>query len=185
MRAATFGGDAGLDDVGLRKAVALKGMVGVYDKCFVSPALRARQTAEALGLDAVEDPRLRDMDYGRWAGLKLPQVMLKEPRKLVSWMKNPGSAPHGGESVVDLMNRVSGWLSEPGRATGHTVVVTHSAVVRAAIVLVIEAGLQSFWRVDVVPLAKADFRTNGKRWVFRSLAELVPENEAEPVSTVP
>ena len=57
--------------------------------------------------------------------------------------------------------------------------VTHAAVIRAAIVHVIEAGPKSFWRIDVLPLSLTDLRTNGRRWVFRSMAPMSANAPAE------
>lgn len=172
LRSATFGGDAGLDDVGRRKAEALAGSLGKVDAVYVSPLLRARETATALGLEAAVDERLRECDFGRWNGLKFTQVLVREPFKFYSWIKNPASAPHGGETIASVMQRVAQWISERGKDSGHTVAITHSAVIRAAIVHVIEAALPSFWRIDVVPLSRTDLRTNGRRWVLRSLAPM-------------
>lgn len=178
LRAATFGADDGLDAVGRRHAERLAGTLGKVDRVFVSPALAARETAEALGLaEASVEPLLADCDYGRWKGLKFNQVILREPRKLMSWIKKPETAPHGGETIPEVRSRVEDWMRAHSREDGHTVAVTHSAVIRAAIVHVIQAEPASFWRIDVVPLAQADFRTNGRRWVFRSLA--VPDVEDE------
>ena len=40
-----------------------------------SPLLRARQTAEALGAERIEtEPRLTEMDWGRWEGRSLPSL---------------------------------------------------------------------------------------------------------------
>jgi broad specificity phosphatase PhoE len=172
LRAATFGGDDGLDDIGRRKAEALAGVLGKVDQCWTSPALRARETATALGLDPTVDDRLRDCEYGRWTGLKFQQVLLKEPRKLVSWIKNPSSAHHGGEAIPLVLDRVAAWMAEHSRDKGHTVAITHSAVIRAAIVHVIDAQLPSFWKIDVVPLSATDLRTNGRRWVLRAITPL-------------
>jgi broad specificity phosphatase PhoE len=179
LRAATFGGDDGLDDIGRTQAERLAGSLGRVDQCWSSPALRARQTAEALGLTPQVDERLRECDFGRWSGLKLQQVLLREPRKLVSWMKNPASAPHGGETVPQVLARVTDWLREPDRQKGHTVAVTHASVIRAAIVYVIEAELRSFWRIDVSPLSKTDLRTNGRRWVLRSIGPMSSSDASE------
>ncbi len=179
LRSATFGGDDGLDDVGLRKAQALAGALGPVDKVWMSPSLRTRQTAEAMGLTGEVDERLRDCDYGRWTGLKFQQLLLKEPRKLVSWIKNPSGAPHGGESIPQVMERVGSWIDERVRDKGHTVAVTHAVVIRAAIVHVIGAGLPSFWKIDVLPLSATDLRTNGRRWVLRSLGPITPADTPE------
>jgi broad specificity phosphatase PhoE len=172
LRAATFGGDDRLDEIGLRKAEELKGTLGKVDAAYVSPLLRARETAEALGLTATVDERLRETDFGKWSGLKFNQVMVRQPFKLFSWMKNPETAPHGGETIPAVMQRVAAWITERGKDSGHTVAVTHASVIRAAIVYVIEAELRSFWRIDVLPLSRTDLRTNGRRWVLRSLAPM-------------
>jgi broad specificity phosphatase PhoE len=172
LRAATFGGDDALDEIGKSKAQRLAGSLGRVDRCWTSPALRARETAAAFGLIAIPDERLRDCDYGRWANMRLPMILLKEPRKLVKWIKDPSTSPHGGESIPELMKRVSAWIRERGQDKGHTVAFTHPAVIRAAIVHVILADLPSFWRIDVVPLSLTDLRTNGRRWVLRSLGPI-------------
>jgi hypothetical protein len=49
-------------------------------------------------------------------------------------------------------------------------------VIRAAIVHVIQAQLPSFWRIDVLPLSMTDLRTNGRRWVLRSLGPMIAES---------
>jgi broad specificity phosphatase PhoE len=175
LRAATFGGDEGLDEIGAAQAQRLAGSMGAVNRSWTSPAARARQTAAALGLEATVDERLRECDFGRWTGLKFSQVLLREPRKLVKWMKDPASAPHGGESIPQVLARVSAWLSEQARESGHTVAVTHSSVIRAAIVHVIQAELPSFWRIDVTPLSRTELRTNGRRWVLRTIAPLTAD----------
>jgi broad specificity phosphatase PhoE len=179
LRAATFGGDDPIDDVGRAKAERLAGTVRRMDRCLTSPALRARETAAALGFTATVDERLRDCDFGRWSGRKFTQVLVREPIKLAAWMSNPSSAPHGGESIEQLVERVTAWMREPGRDKVHTVAITHASVIRAAIVYAIGAQLQSFWRIDVVPLSLTDLRTNGRRWVLRSMAPMAPTEEGD------
>ena len=179
LRAATFGGDDPIDDVGRAKAERLAGRLRRADRYLTSPALRARQTAAALGLTATVDERLRDCDFGRWTGRKFTQVLVREPMKLATWMSNPSSAPHGGESIAQLMERVAAWMREPGREKVHTVAVTHASIIRAAIVYVIGAQLQSFWRIDVTPLSLTDLRTNGRRWVLRSMGPMAETEESD------
>jgi broad specificity phosphatase PhoE len=179
LRLATFGGDDALDEAGKAKALRLAGSLGRVDQCWSSPALRARETASAFGLIPIADDRLRDCDFGRWTGMRFPAVLIKEPRKLVSWIRDPSSAPHGGESIPKLLERVASWIGERGKDKGHTVAFTHPAVIRAAIVHVILADLPSFWRIDVLPLSRTDLRTNGRRWVLRSLGPVGAADETE------
>lgn len=177
LRSATFGGDDSLDDSGRTKAHSLAAVLGKVDHCWTSPALRARETAAALGLAPIVDERLRDCDFGRWTGLKFKQVLLHEPRKLVSWIRKPESAPHGGETIPEVLQRVAAWMAERTRDQGRMVAITHATVIRAAIVHVIQAQLPSFWRIDVLPLSQTDLRTNGRRWVLRSLGPLTANDD--------
>ncbi|MEJ0035807.1 MAG: histidine phosphatase family protein [Gammaproteobacteria bacterium] len=178
LRSATFGGDDSLDDIGKKKAESLAGSLGRVDQCWTSPAHAARETAVALDLTANPDERLRNCDFGRWEGLRFQQLLLREPRKLVRWIRDPSSAPHGGESIPQVLERVAAWMHERSRDPGHTVAVTHAAVIRAAIVHVIQAQVPSFWRIDVLPLSRTEFRTNGRRWVLRSLASMTGGDDA-------
>jgi len=66
--------DEALDDVGRVEALALAETLDYVHPARVlsSPLTRARATAEVIathaGLSVVLEPRLRDRDYGRWAG---------------------------------------------------------------------------------------------------------------------
>ena len=85
----------------------LVGCLPKVDRCWTSPELRTRQTAEALGLSADIQPMLRECDYGRWAGKKFSEIAADEPDAANSWLRDPAAAPHGGESILDLMRRVA------------------------------------------------------------------------------
>jgi broad specificity phosphatase PhoE len=168
LRAAAFPRDEPLDEVGLSKACAAAGTFRPADRAWMSPERRATQTAEALQLVAVVEPTLRDCDYGRWSGLRFADLQVQEPQAVVAWMAEPSFAPHGGESVLDLLQRVGRWLDERSCERGHAIVVTHPAVIRAAIIVAIGAAASSFWRIEVVPLSRTDLRGNSDRWTLRS-----------------
>ena len=142
---------------------------GRIDRVLTSPRRAAQQTAEALGFSAAADPRLDDLDFGRWAGLALGDVAASEPEAVSLWLAEAAAAPHGGESRADLAVRVGDLLAEAARDSGHMVAVTHGAVIRAALLLVLDAPPEAFWRIDVAPLAVADLRHDGRRWALRSL----------------
>jgi broad specificity phosphatase PhoE len=134
------------------------------DRVLTSPALRARQTAEALQLDANVESILRDRDYGRWAGLSFDQVQAQEPAGLVDWLRDPGTAPHGGEAILSLIERIGAWLDAQSAVPGKTIAVTHASVVRAAVVYAIGAPPQSFWRIDIAPLSITSLSGTKGRW---------------------
>lgn len=131
------------------------------------PERRCVQTARALGLAPMTDPGLRDQDHGRWRGHELVQVEAAEPEAVHTWLTDPAAAPHGGESLLDLAERVAGWLDT--RPAGRGVAVTHPAVIRAAMVRALGAPPESFWRIDVVPLAQVHLTARHGRWKLRCL----------------
>jgi broad specificity phosphatase PhoE len=135
---------------------------------FSAPELRARQTAEMLGAEFAVDPVFRDLDHGRWRGKALVDVQEGEPENLMAWIADVAAAPHGGESIASLIGRIGGWLSGQIEAGGHTVAVTHPAVIRAALVSVLDAPHESFWKIDVRPLGVAEITSDGRRWALRS-----------------
>lgn len=192
-RKADFPGNEPVEPRGYAKAASLSSRLGRSDAAWTSPALRATQTAAALGLAAEHDERLADIDLGRWAGRSLAALQASDPEALALWMTEPAAAPHGGESVVQLLARARAWLDLP-RADGMRVIaVTHAAFIRAAIIACLDARASSFWRVDVAPLCSASFQGRPGRWTLRSCGALpcLPETGwgerglAEPPSRAP
>jgi broad specificity phosphatase PhoE len=163
-----FPGDEPADPQALAAASAIVPSLGRFARLCTAPELRARQTAEAIGAAAIVVPVLCDCDYGSWRDRSLDEVGAGDPAGTASWLADPAAAPHGGESILDLLHRVSSWL-ESGVEAGHTVAVTHPAVIRAAIVHALGAPPAAFWRIDVEPLALADLRRNAGRWTLRAL----------------
>jgi broad specificity phosphatase PhoE len=84
-------------------------------------------------------------------------------------MQDPMAAPHGGESVAQLVQRVEQWLDAIGQSSGRVVAVTHAAVIRAAAIVVLDANPRSFWRIDVAPLGFSTFQAHAGRWNIRAL----------------
>jgi broad specificity phosphatase PhoE len=172
VRASAFPADEPLDEPGLAKLAVFAPQVRSADRSWTSPSQRTRQTAAALHLDAVAEPLLRECDYGRWTGLSFEEVQSQEPEAVAAWMRDPGAAPHGGESILALMERVAAWLDHQMNTTGQTVAITHASVIRAAVIHAIGAGPDSFWRIDVAPLAMARLSGQAGRWTLGSLGPM-------------
>jgi broad specificity phosphatase PhoE len=138
------------------------------DRVFSGPEQRTRQTAAALGISAEVSRQLRDCDYGAWSGCSLGQIQLENPAEVAAWLSDPDAAPYGGESVVQLIERTALWMEVQREAGGHTIAVTHPAVIRSALVHGLQAAASMFWRFDIPPLSVTDVRWNGKVWTVRS-----------------
>jgi broad specificity phosphatase PhoE len=165
LAAGRFPADEPINDTGrhLVEAVAAFEFVG-HTRQLTGPERRARQTAQLLGLQAATEPRLADLDCGRWRGEVLANI---GPADLEAWLTEPAHTPHGGESIADLIDRVDGWLDSLTDDALRTVAVTHPAVIRAAILLALDTQAKSFWRIDIAPLSQTVMHFRGGRWTLR------------------
>lgn len=166
-RTGAFPLDEPLEPRAAEAAAVLAGRLRRPDRVWASPLVRATQTAKSLGLANEPIEALRDQDFGRWAGKTLADVQRLEPDGLATWMKNPELAPHGGESLAGMVARVAPLLDEVMALKGHTVAVTHPAVIRSVIVAVLGAPLLAFWKIDVEPLSLTELTSDGRRWALR------------------
>jgi broad specificity phosphatase PhoE len=64
--------------------------------------------------------------------------------------------------------RVRRWLDSLGTRRGRIVAVTHPAVIRAAILIALDAPPKSFWRIDVAPVSRTVMHLRGQAWTLRS-----------------
>ncbi|MET0475693.1 MAG: histidine phosphatase family protein [Mycobacterium sp.] len=164
MAAGRFPRDEPLNSLGRRQIDATTDL-GVVDAAVCAPEKRAKQTAELLGLRAETELLIADLNCGSWRGNVLSGV---GPAELMLWLTDPGQAPHGGESVTDLVERVRGWLDTLAARRGRLVAVTHPAVVRAAVLVALDAPPKSFWRIDVHPVSRTVMHLRGQAWTLRS-----------------
>jgi len=121
-------------------------------RVIASPALRCRQLAEGLAArDRVElsfEPRLWELDMGRWDGLHWDKIPRAESE---AWLADPWRcAAPGGETFAALHARVGAVLAT---VAADTVLVCHAGPIRAA--RMIFAGL-SFAEAfaEMVPYAQ-------------------------------
>lgn len=159
MAAGRFPADEPINGVGRRQVKRLDSKGN--NRHLTGPERRARQTAELLGLRAATEPRLADLDCGRWRGQPLGAL---SPQDLEAWLTEPARAPHGGESLVALIERVATWLQS---LTDSTVAVTHPAVIRAAILHSLDAPPNAFWRIDIAPASRTVLHLRAGRWTLR------------------
>jgi broad specificity phosphatase PhoE len=171
-RAPRFPDDEPLEASAVSALEALSGRLRPYAQVLAAPARAARETTQALGFDAVVEMALRDCDYGRWRGLASNDVALREPDGFAAWLGDPAAAPHGGESVAALIERIGVWLAQSLGRESATLAVTHASVVRAAIVNALGAGSSAFYRIDVAPLSLVRLSGHAGRWNVVALGPL-------------
>jgi alpha-ribazole phosphatase len=94
-----------------------------------------------------EDPRLAEMDFGRWEGRPWSEVAQQE---YDAWTEDfPGHRCGGGENVAALMARVAQAVDEARGEGGDALWITHGGVVRAVRLLV--SGIALPTRADEWP----------------------------------
>jgi broad specificity phosphatase PhoE len=168
-RRAAFPDGEGLNQKGNRAARDQLSGMPKRDAAFVSPAPAARETASLLGVKAEVDEALRELDVGSWRGRSLAEIAAEEPDDFARWIADPTFTGHGGESVAALIDRVGRWIADRPKTGSIVVAVSHAAVLRAALVALLDAPASAFWRIDVHPLSMMTFTSDGRRWALREM----------------
>ena len=134
--------DTKLTDRGRREiektSKVLKGFT--YEKIYVSPLLRARETMDILGLQSGEvDERLSEIDFGRFVGYDFESLKLAYPKERDFWLEDYiNNPPLEGESIRDLYKRVEGFLEEKLAEDKDILLICHDGVIKSALGWVFE-----------------------------------------------
>jgi broad specificity phosphatase PhoE len=170
--------DAPLTELGRRQAAASAAVASSAARVVVSPLLRARQTAEELGLPSSVpvdvDERWIELDYGEWDGQPLRSMRTEG---WDAWRADPGFAPPGGESLVALAARVRAACDDlAGEASeGDVLVVSHVSPIKAAVAWALGVGPETSWRMflDVAAVCRIAVSARGPSLVgYNSTAHL-------------
>jgi probable phosphoglycerate mutase len=148
----------GLREAGRVEAARLAKRLGAADLAAVysSPLDRARETAEpiaaAAGRPVQISEALNELDYGAWSGRRWDD--LEADPDWVAWNRDrPHRRLPGGETLLELQNRMAGWLHEMReRHPGERVAaVSHAEPIKAALLWVLGATLDALGRFEVRP----------------------------------
>ncbi|MBY4729532.1 histidine phosphatase family protein [Cupriavidus pauculus] len=167
-------------------AAALGAAIGHVDRVLRSPMPCARDTARALHLEANIDDALREIDYARWAGLALKDVAASEADALARWLVDPHMDAHGGESICHAIARVGRWadrvsagigtagtgdtVGDAAGTAGHTLVITHASVIKAALIHALKAPPTAYWQLDIAPLSITTLSAYRDSWRVTSMS---------------
>ncbi len=146
--------DVGLSPTGLASAERLAERLRpvALDAVYVSPRLRAVQTATALGASRTVDDRLRELDFGQLEGRTYDEIEREQPEFFQSWMETPTLVRFpGGESYAELRERVSAAVDDIVAANDDRTValVSHGGVIRAALAATLGLPDERAFALDV------------------------------------
>ena len=80
-------------------------------------------------------PSLREMHFGEWEGRSYDEIDTRDHERWRAWCADwRYGVPPGGESVDDLMGRISRWVASAS-PTPSDLLVTHAGVIRVVQVL--------------------------------------------------
>lgn len=154
---------------------------------FSSPLQRALETAAIVArphrLQVITHDGLREIDHGRWEGLKRSEVEAMYPEEYAAWEEDPFTfAPTGGESGVQVIARALPAIREivVTHADQDVLVVSHKATIRLIIASTLgfdERGYRD--RLDQAPacLNILDFKTpvRARLMLFNDVCHYSPE----------
>lgn len=130
--------DIPLNDTGRNQARKLGAALAggpPLDAIYTSDLSRAHDTAraagDATGTPVILDTRLRERRFGAFEGRTFADIEVELPEQSLRWRKrDPDFAPEGGESLIQLRERVVGAAAELAarHAGGHIALVAHGGV---------------------------------------------------------
>ena len=154
--------DIPLSEKGFRQAEALRAHLATWDihAAYASDLKRTFDTAQTI-LEGHRDPRdrklslfpspeIREFSYGRWEGMTHREVEEADPDLYAEMLKrNEDFAPHGGESLRDLMARVGGFVSRLKEAhpnDDNVLITGHGGSLRVLLMCLLELPAPAAWR---------------------------------------
>jgi broad specificity phosphatase PhoE len=147
---------------------------------YVSPKLRARQTAEpvlrACGLDPIVEDGLREIAYGAWEGRKESEIKASDPEAYAAWSQDPALvSPPGGESAFAIAARALPCLVRARREHpgGHVMFVSHKATIRIMVCALLGVPLGRFRdRIACPPASVTTFEFGERGALLTRLADV-------------
>ena len=140
--------DNPLDDEGQKQAGWIAKALGPVDRVISSPLQRALQTAELLGQIPRIDERWIELDYGEWDSRPVADIT---PDEWAAWRADPSFSPPGGESLIELDQRVAAACEEiiSEAEELRVAVFTHVSPIKSTIAWALGVSEQISWHLNV------------------------------------
>lgn len=106
--------DPPLDAVGRAQAERVGPVIAAMrpDLVVSSDLMRCRATADQVGLPYRSDPRLREIDLGRWSGLNSEEAGRLYPEEDAAWRRGEDIRRGGGETYFEVAARAGAVFDE-------------------------------------------------------------------------
>ncbi|SMO57019.1 histidine phosphatase family protein [Paracoccus laeviglucosivorans] len=140
----------------------LRGQLLGADVLLCSPALRCRQTCDAMDLHPRLNAALWEQDFGIWEDGPVPDLGPLSHAELAS------HRPDKGESFLDMAARVQPLLKGLG---GTAAIVAHAGTVRAALALAVGPAALAF---SVAPLSLTVLTRHSDNWAVECVNRTAP-----------
>jgi probable phosphoglycerate mutase len=163
--------ESALSALGVRQGIALAHALASFsprlERIISSPLLRctatARFVAERLNLAVQTDERLIEIGHGDWEGRLRDEIARNDPERWYLWKNESTKAIFSdGDSILKVAERWRAFTAEPCAAP--TLIVTHDAVVRAALCIAQEKSLDAIWTIPMENAAYACFEVDAGTW---------------------
>lgn len=148
------GSDVPLNDVGRVQAEQLAPRLQniAFDAVYSSDLSRAMQTAQlALAERAAlirPEPRLREINFGKFEGLTYEEIKQQYPQELATWEQDRNMPTHGGESLDAVVARVRDFAAHlrGTHDTQHVLVVGHGGSLGILLALALDMPPGKWWQ---------------------------------------
>ena len=120
----------------LARRLADESIAAIYCSPMIRTVMTAAIVAEPHGLSPIAREGWREIDHGRWEGLRRSEAQSHYPAEYAAWVRDPFTvAPVGGEPGQQVMARAMAMLDDVLRdhPDQTVMVVSHKATIRLVI----------------------------------------------------
>jgi broad specificity phosphatase PhoE len=182
--------ESALSARGVQQGFALANAFGelspTIERIVSSPMGRTRATAQfvadRLNVPLETDDGLIEIAHGTWEGRLRDEIAANDPARYATWRERPHEVSfEEGESLTDVMARWKRFRAAFA-VTKPTLIVTHDAIVRIALLDIKGQPLTAFWDTQVENAGYAVVDVDGASWTL--LEESVSAHLADQRATI-
>ncbi|MEB6380941.1 adenosylcobalamin/alpha-ribazole phosphatase [Leclercia adecarboxylata] len=142
--------DVPLTPLGIEQSTRVAGLLAEvsFSHALSSELQRAQQTAQLIVPVTGLDPRLNEIDFGRWEMRHFSNIAEEEPEAWQRWMDDwQNATPSGGEPFAHFAERVKAVAEELTlrQSPGDMLIVAHQGVLSLLLAHWLQMPTESLW----------------------------------------